>query len=85
MMRSSALLTAMVALALAPSGRATAADLSAAPTLDTKRVEALMPNAKVRSIAPVPMQGGLYEVVDQQGNVFYMDGGATIGFKCGDL
>ncbi len=78
----SSVVAAAVALVLATASVAAESDHGDDPVLDTKRVEALMPNAKVRSIAPVPMQGGLYEVIDQQGNVFYMDGGATIGFQC---
>lgn len=50
--------------------------------LDAKRVEELVPGAKVRSVQPVPIEGGLYEVIDDRGAVFYLDGAARIGFQC---
>jgi thiol:disulfide interchange protein DsbC len=50
--------------------------------LDAAAVQRAIPNAKVKSIRPVPLQGGLYEVIDENGNAFYLDGAAGIGFQC---
>jgi thiol:disulfide interchange protein DsbC len=50
-------------------------------TLDATRVEAAIPGLKVHSVKPVPISGGLYEVVDEQGNVLYLDGAAKIVFQ----
>ncbi len=51
------------------------------PALDARRVEALVPGAKVSSVQPVPITGGLYEIIDEGGTVFYMDGAGRIGFQ----
>lgn len=69
---------ACVAIALGAHGAVAAA---AETALDARRVEQLTPGVKVRNIAPVRIDGGLYEVLDDQGNIFYMDGGGTIGFQ----
>jgi len=41
-----------------------------------------MPGVNVRSVQPVPIRDGLYEVIDDRGAVFYLDGAARIGFQC---
>jgi thiol:disulfide interchange protein DsbC len=51
-------------------------------TLDAERVKEVMPGVKVRRVQPVSIEGGLFEVIDEQGNVFYLDGAARIGFQC---
>lgn len=78
--RSSVLLAAVVALLAGNAACAAGAD--DVPVLDKQRVEELVPHAKVRSVTPVPMRGGLYEIIDEQGAVFYMDGAGKIGFQC---
>jgi thiol:disulfide interchange protein DsbC len=50
--------------------------------LDAERVNEVVPGVNIRSVQPVPIEGGLYEVIDDQNNVFYLDGAARIGFQC---
>lgn len=59
-----------------------AAPAEPATPLDAERVQEVVPGVKVRSVQPVPIEGGLYEVIDDQGSVFYLDGAARIGFQC---
>jgi thiol:disulfide interchange protein DsbC len=81
-MRRSLLLAGVVGLALASPTLPASAQTASPPQLDKARVESAIPNVKVRSIKPVPLQGGLFEVIDEQGGVFYLDAGAKIGFQC---
>jgi hypothetical protein len=50
--------------------------------LDATRVSEVMLGAQVRSVQPVPVAGGLYEVIDERSGVYYLDGAARNGFQC---
>jgi thiol:disulfide interchange protein DsbC len=55
---------------------------AAPPTLDAAAVQRAVPGVQVKSIRQVPIRGGLYEVIDDKGNAFYLDGAGGIGFQC---
>jgi thiol:disulfide interchange protein DsbC len=77
----SRLLRVAVALALAVcAGSVQAADaLTSTPAATS--IEAAVPGIKVRHVQPVDVRGGLFEVIDESGNVFYVDGALQVGFR----
>jgi thiol:disulfide interchange protein DsbC len=49
--------------------------------LDARRVADALPGTDARQITPVPLAGGLFEIIDAEGNVLYMDGAGRIAFE----
>jgi thiol:disulfide interchange protein DsbC len=81
--RSRLLAQAVTALVATTAAGALAAGTGpTAPPLDVATVQRVLPGVQVKSIRQVPLQGGLYEVIDDQGNAFHLDGAGAIGFQC---
>ncbi len=75
------LLRVAVALTLAVSAGSILAAESPTSIPTATSIEAAVPGIKVRQVQPVEVGGGLFEVIDESGKVFYVDGALRVGFR----